>query len=97
MRLAWSRFAFEDRDAILNHIAKEDIEAALSTDSRIEEAVENLGAFPLMGRLGRVVGTRELVVSKTNFVVAYQIDEAERVVTVLRVLHGAQQWPESFW
>jgi toxin ParE1/3/4 len=48
----------------------------------------------MSGRPGRVLGTRELVVSNSPFVVAYSI-EKERIV-ILAIYHGAQQWPELF-
>jgi toxin ParE1/3/4 len=37
-----------------------------------------------------VAGTRELVVSRTPFIVVYAVGDA---VELLRILHGAQQWP----
>jgi len=46
-----------------------------------------------MGRPGRIEGTRELVVSGTPYIAAYRI--VGDTVRVLRVLHGAQQWPET--
>lgn len=36
-------------------------------------------------------GTRELVVLGTPYVVVYRIEAA--AVVILRILHGAQQWP----
>ena len=44
-----------------------------------------------MGRAGRVNGTRELVVSRTPYVVVYRIRGQE--VCIVRVLHTAQRWP----
>jgi plasmid stabilization system protein ParE len=44
--------------------------------------------------MGRVEGTRELVIAGTAFVVVYRV-EAERV-EVLAVLHAARKWPEEF-
>jgi plasmid stabilization system protein ParE len=43
-------------------------------------------------RPGRVVGTREMVV-RPNYLVIYT--ESARAVTILRVLHAAQQWPPT--
>lgn len=50
-------------------------------------------ANPALGRPGRVAGTRELVLPKTPYVVAYRIMEA---VEILAVMHGAREWPEGF-
>ena len=46
-----------------------------------------------MGRVGRVSGTWEFVITNTRLA-AYQI--AEDTLVILRVLHGAQRWPEQF-
>jgi toxin ParE1/3/4 len=60
-------------------------------DERIIDQIQLLTQFPQLGRLGRVTGTRELVISETPFVVAYRI--GADAVRVLRILHGAQRWP----
>jgi len=41
----------------------------------------------------RVDGTRDLVILRTPYVVAYRI--ADDTVRILRVLHGARRWPED--
>jgi plasmid stabilization system protein ParE len=46
-----------------------------------------------MGRPGRIEGTRELVISRTPYIAAYRI--VGNTVRILRVLHGAQQWPDE--
>ena len=50
--------------------------------------------FPYLGRAGRVTGTRELVMSRTPYIVAYRIHAD--VLEVLAVVHGARRWPERF-
>ena len=69
-------------------------EVAARVIMHIATSVQQLATFPMSGRLGRVRGTRELVVSNSPFVVAYSI-EKERIV-ILAIYHGAQQWPEVF-
>lgn len=94
MRLTWSAFALSDRDAIFSFIELENPAAAILVDERIVVAVRRLIDFPASGRVGRIAGTRELVISGTPYVAAYTITDA--TVRVLRVLHGAQEWPEAF-
>ena len=65
--------------------------AAVSQGDRIAEQIDILQQHPQMGRPGRKQGTRELVISRTPFIVVYRI-KAKRI-ELLRVLHGAQQWP----
>jgi toxin ParE1/3/4 len=48
----------------------------------------------MAGREGRVVGTRELVVQGTPFIVAYRVGRAE--VEILAVMHAGRKWPEEF-
>jgi toxin ParE1/3/4 len=76
------------------YIAQDSPTAAQQVVARITEAVDGLATFPTMGRPGRVIGTRELIVPETPYVVAYRV--RENAVEVLAVIHSAQQWPTSF-
>lgn len=93
MRLEWSVFALEDRDGIFDYIEEDSPRAAVVVDGRIRTQVRQLLQFPETGRLGRVDGTRELVISQTPYIAAYRINGD--TVRILRVLHGAQQWPDE--
>jgi toxin ParE1/3/4 len=79
-----------DLDKIVDHIALDNPLAALNMWDEIEQQVERLSDFPRSGRTGRMVETRELVVSGTPFIVVYVVSDD---VELVRVLHGAQQWP----
>jgi toxin ParE1/3/4 len=46
-----------------------------------------------MGRVGRVAGTRELVLSRTPYIVIYELRGPDEEIYILRLLHGAQRWP----
>jgi addiction module RelE/StbE family toxin len=93
MRLEWSAYALADRMAIFDYIEADSPQAAVVVDERIREQVEVLARFPQSGRPGRIEGTRELVISRTPYVVAYRI--TENAVRILRVLHGARRWPDD--
>lgn len=54
--------------------------------------VAGLRENPRLYRVGRIAGTREMVVG-SNYLVVYAEDD--RIVTILRVLHAARQWPEA--
>lgn len=94
MKIEWNVFATEDREEIFAYIEEDSPEAAVRVDVEIESQIEVLAVSPEIGRLGRVHGTRELVIVHTPFVVAYTI--SDQVVTILRVLHGARRWPSEF-
>ena len=68
--------------------------AAKSQLTKIFDAIDRLQQFPYSGRKGRITGTRELVVPRTPFIVAYTVVDME--VQVLAMLNGALRWPESF-
>lgn len=78
--------------AIVDHIADENPDAAQKLWGEIEEEVSRLPEPPKLYRQGRVTGTREIVV-RPNDVVVYA--ETPELVSILRVLHAGQQWPET--
>lgn len=89
--LVWLKRALNDRDAQLDYIAKDNPMEAISQGDRIEDQVDQLLQHPQLGRLGRKQGTRELVISRTPFIVVYRI-KGKRI-ELLRLLHGSQKWP----
>ena len=91
MRISWRPMAEADRENIFDYIAQDNPRAAIEQGDRIAHQVGQLVQHPEMGRAGRKQGTRELVISRTPFIVVYRI-KAKRI-ELLRVLHGAQQWP----
>ncbi|MDQ1199309.1 type II toxin-antitoxin system RelE/ParE family toxin [Agrobacterium sp. SORGH_AS 787] len=93
MKLAWSAFALSDRDDIFTYIDADNPAAAILIDERIVAAARRLLDFPVSRRVGRIAGTRELVINGTPYVVAYLITQT--TVRILRVLHGAQELPEQ--
>ena len=90
MKLVWTRAAAVDRNDIRAAIAQDNPVAALALDALFSEKAARLVAHPALGRLGRVAGTRELVVHQ-NYILIY--DAVGDLVRVLRVLHAARQWP----
>jgi toxin ParE1/3/4 len=92
--LKWTRAASQDLESVERYIRRDNPDAAVDTVLEIIRRVEILAQHPGMGRPGRVEGTRELVVSGLPYVVPY-IHQGDTVI-ILRVLHGAMKWPESF-
>ena len=93
MNLTWTRPAENDLTEILDFIAEDDPSAAVGTIDRIEAVALRLIDFPLSGREGSVPDTRELPIPGLPFILIYRVREAS--VEVLRVLHGARQWPPA--
>jgi len=86
----WKATAIADLLAIIDYISDDNADAAQALKDEIEDKTSRLPEHPQMYRPGRVHGTREMVV-RPNYVVVYS--ENPDAVTILRVLHAAQQWP----
>lgn len=92
MRVRWTTDAADDLERICDYVARERPEVAGRLAFDVLRAIEGLRAFPNRGRPGRVQGTRELVLTGP-FLAVYEVREED--VQVLRILHGARQWPSS--
>jgi toxin ParE1/3/4 len=92
MRLVWTVAALRDLAAARAYIAHDNALAADDQIGRVLVAVTRLLRFPELGRPGRRGGTRELVVNRTPYIVAYRV--RPEAVEILRVLHARQRWPE---
>jgi addiction module RelE/StbE family toxin len=93
MRIQWTARALDDRKDIFDYIEEDSRQSAIEVDDRIESQVKRLIVTPEIGRTGRTPGTREFVINRTPYIAAYRIDG--QVVRILRVLHGAREWPDD--
>jgi addiction module RelE/StbE family toxin len=95
MKLRWQSHALEDLASIRSYVAADDPSAARCLVTTLLTFVqEQLTTFPQSGRTGRIEGTRELVVPRTPFIVAYRIKE--ETIDILAVHHTARRWPDRF-
>lgn len=92
MKLIWTRPSAADRRAIRDYIAQENPAAALALDELFSEKALLLTKHPGIGRPGRIVGTRELVIQR-NYILIYRVIGG--VVRVLGLVHAARQWPPT--
>lgn len=90
MRLFWTPEALDDRRSIYDYIEADNPRAALALDELFSKKAARLVDHPYLGRIGRVDGTREIVVHR-RYILIY--DLADDSVRILRVLHTARQWP----
>lgn len=77
----------------MEYIANDNPAAATRVAERIAESVYRLPEHPGLGRPGRIGPTRELVITGTSYLAIYRI--ADDQIQILRILHGAQRWPEG--
>jgi toxin ParE1/3/4 len=96
--VVWSQAARRDYLDILRYVAEENPVAAERVADAIEKAGNDLGDFAT-GRHGRVTGTYEKVVHGLPYTIAYALTPqgARELVSILRVIHAARDWPAEEW
>lgn len=81
--------ALDDLEAIVRHVAKEDLQAANRLGLSLLDRAKALAQFPERGgNVRRRPGVKKLV--RTPYLIFYRVDNARRCVDVLRFWHGAQ-------
>lgn len=89
--IVWTPRARANRTAIIDYVAEKNPQAALDVLDEMETKTDMLDTQPDIGRLGRVKGTRELVISKT-IIEVYRVRPRLKRVEILRVLHTAMDY-----
>lgn len=92
MELFWTPEAIQDRETIYGHIEVDNPAAAPALDELFAAKAAFLVDHPGLGRLGRVVGTRELVAHR-NYILVYDVVGDQ--LRVLNIVHAARQWPPA--
>jgi toxin ParE1/3/4 len=91
MKVVWSRRAIRHLASLRKFISKDSEQNAGLVAERILDVIELLQTQPEMGRPGRVLGTRELVIPGTPYIIPYRV-RRERL-ELIAVFHGRQKWP----
>ena len=91
MKVVWSRRAIRHLIHLREYIEKDSEQNAVLVAKRILNAEDLLQSHPEMGRPGRLLGTRELVVPDTSYIIPYRV-RRERL-ELIAVFHGRQKWP----
>ncbi len=90
-KVKFSASSLKDLKSIQEYICENNREAAKEVVAHIIEKIETvIVPNPSAGRAGRVLRTRELVISKYPYIVPYQV--REDVIYILRVLHTSRKW-----
>ncbi len=91
MHVRFSESSLADLHSIKEYICANNEEAAKKVVAHILEQIETLLALnPAIGRAGRILGTREFVISKYPYILPYQVKE--NTIYILRVLHTSRKW-----
>jgi toxin ParE1/3/4 len=90
VRVVWTPEAEQDRDDVWDYIATDNVAAAARMDELFSDVVAQLADFPLMGRAGKIAGTRELVLHE-SYRLVYEVEG--ETVWVLALVHTERRWP----
>ncbi len=90
MKIIWTSAAREDLRAIRAWLDERDQVAAGRVIREIREAVSLLQLQAMLGRVGQITGTRELVIQRYPYLVIYEVVSGD--VRVLSVFHTSRAW-----
>lgn len=95
MLIEWAQTADSDLSEIFAYfLALDEEEKAKHIISRLIKTANTLSQYPLLlGRIGRMEGTREVVVKKLPYILVYRI--IPESVKILRVIHTSREFPDS--
>lgn len=93
MKIVWRSAAERDLEYASDYIAARNPDAALRVEHRLRTVIEHLHLFPRSGRIGRLLGTREVVLTEYPYVIRYRL--AGDHVQILRIFHTSTQWTAS--
>ncbi|STX88387.1 type II toxin-antitoxin system RelE/ParE family toxin [Legionella feeleii] len=91
MKVKFTKLATQDLQSTKEYISEDKPSAANAIIHRVMESIENIAAFPSIGRPGRVPHTKELVISSTPLIIVYQV--RRDTLFIVRVIHAARKWP----
>lgn len=96
MEIKWLKKALQNLNDEAEYIANENPDAARLVAQRIVNSVSLLASNPALGHVGRIPGTRELVIPDTRYLVPYRVRPELNRVEVLRVFHASRRLPKRW-
>ena len=96
MQIRWLRKALQNLNDEAEYIARENPVAAQTLVQRVFDAVNRLPDNPALGHVGRIHGTRELVVPNTRHIIPYRVRPQLNRIEILRVFHTSRRLPKRW-
>ncbi len=93
IQVRWTEPAAQDLEQISEYIRRDRPDAATEVARSLFDAADSLSFMPGRGRVGRIPGTRELIVYGLPYIVIYRLTST--MIQILRIYHGARNWPVS--
>lgn len=96
MKIKWLNKALTALTLEAEYIAQDNPEAAKDVVRTIKHTVDQLTDNPAMGRPGRLLNTRELIIPGTRYIVPYRVQPNLRQIQILQVFHTSRR-PPNRW
>ena len=90
MKVIWASAAEQDRADIIDFISLDNPIASIMMDELFAEVALRLEQHPLLGKPGRISGTRELN-PHANYHLIYEVQDNQ--IRILALVHTARLWP----
>ena len=94
MKIVWTEPARQDLRETFEYIAEENPNAARALLAEIKARAITRQDNPQLGRVGRVNGTRELVLTGTHYILPYRVKNQQ--IQILAVFRTARKWSVNF-
>ena len=91
IRIRWTERAAEELEDAVDYIAKDNPAAARKIPQNVRDAIRKLRDAPLIGRPGKVAGTRELDITAAPLLVVYE--SGPHAITIVSVWHTSRNRP----
>jgi toxin ParE1/3/4 len=92
MVVRWTKPATDDLTNICDYSEERfGIAQARRAALTIHDPADSLREMPFLGRTGSKPGTRELPICGLPMLIIYRV--GKEAVEIVRILHGARQWP----
>lgn len=95
-KLVYKCKAEDDLDSIFDYIAANSAVNALNYIDKMQSVIENLVTSPYMGVSCKTKGIDRdcRILIFENYLIFYQVDEADNEITILRILHGSRKYQD---
>ena len=90
MQIIWEQDAIADLTDLRNYIAQFNPSAAERLGKQIIESADLLKENPLLGKVGKLYETRELIIPNTSYTLIYYCEPTS--LSILRVFHQSRKW-----
>ncbi len=93
MKIKWLKIALMDLDDIMIFISKDNPKIANRIVNIIWDSVKILKNSPELGKPGRVLNTRELIITGLPYIIPYRVKNNQ--IEILRIIHSSRNYPEQ--